>query len=449
MASPRSQQRLRLRLGISVLFGLFVVFDIALFGWLILKSMSQREIEKVLLQTQEEAEPLAEALQEQAERLGQDDLYVVISVAEETRTYIGSVLSKREIMRSVEIRDQAGTVVFKTDDSESGPLESLPFEDSPRIDNPLIEGGADEAPEIAPGPRLEAEVPIGDMGWLVIGLSEAELQRRIEELRSDLVRQASVVGVLTLIMMGMAFVAILVLSRRAERLEEQAEEAERMAYIGTLASGLAHEIRNPLNSLSLNMQMMEEEARAEGRDGGRLMAITRSELSRLEGLATGFLSYARPQPLELVEAAPAELFEQLREVMAGELKARNVELVINDRSEGQKIPVDRDQIRQLLLNLMQNAIAATAETGRPARVELAAEPHGGRLALEVRDNGGGIPEEDLGKIFDLFFSTRKGGTGLGLAIVERIAQSHGGEVEAASVPGEGATIRVLLPTAKT
>lgn len=425
------------RLGIAVasLFALFVLFDIALFGWLILDSLSQREIEKVLFETREEAEPLARELAAKAEALGQDDLFVVISVAEETREYLGDVLLGREVVRSVRVRTRDGTVVYER-------REPLQIDDGvPRVEI----DGAGERPEVDVAPGLETEVPIGDLGSIVIGLSQEELQRRVGVLRRDLVRQASLIGAITVSLLGAAFAAVLVLFRRADRLERQAAEAERMAMIGAVASGLAHEIRNPLNSLNLNMQMLEE---ARGLSKGperRLLSITRSEIGRLEHLVTDFLAYARPRPIELDDVTAAALFERVTEVLAGEIRDHGAEVRIRDDSEGAAVRVDRDQMSQLLLNLVQNSLAAAVEAGRRPTVELRAFALPGRLVLEVGDNGGGISEDDRPKIFDLFFSTRKGGTGLGLAIVDRIARAHGAEIEVDSTPGEGTTIRVLLP----
>lgn len=419
---------------VSVLFGVFVLFDIALFGWLILNSLSQREIEKILIETREVAEPLARDLLAQADELGQEDLFVVVSVAEEMKTYLGMRLLEQKFVRSVEIRDRDGTVVFEQHVPPSSP------------ELPETAGPEPAATPLKLDEKIETEVPIGDLGTIVIGVSELELERRIEVLRSDLVRQASLIGAITVTLLGAALILIRKLFRRAEILEGQAVEAERMAMIGTLASGLAHEIRNPLNSLNLNMQMLEESrGDADGRSEGRLLEITRSEISRLENLVTDFLSYARPRPLECEAASPRALFDRVAEVLAGELSARGTELRIRDETGGREVCVDHDQMNQVLLNLAKNALAAIAEVDRRGRIELRAYCRDGLVALEVSDNGAGIAEDVRPKVFDLFFSTRKGGTGLGLAIVQRIARSHGAEIELESDPGEGTRIRLLLP----
>jgi len=246
-----------------------------------------------------------------------------------------------------------------------------------------------------------------------------------------------------------AYTAVWMLLRRARRLELQAAEAERMAYIGTLASGLAHEIRSPLNSLNLNMQMLEEEIGEQGPGamptGRRLLGITRSEINRLERLATDFLAYAKPRPLDLQEVPAARPLERLREVLAGEIEKHGARVVVDDRSNGAQVRIDPSQIDQLLMNLAQNSLAAAQEAGRPPVLTLTAYRRGTAVVLEMLDNGIGVAPEAEAKIFELFFSTRKGGTGLGLAIVQRIARAHGGEVSVRSAPGVGTAVSVELP----
>jgi signal transduction histidine kinase len=139
-----------------------------------------------------------------------------------------------------------------------------------------------------------------------------------------------------------------------------------------------------------------------------------------------------------------ELLERVRELLQGEARGRGVALEVDDRSGGATLRVDPGQIRQLLLNLAQNALAAVEETVAP-RVVLAAERRSAAVELLVEDNGRGIPAADLERVFDIFYSTRKGGTGLGLAIVDRIARNHGGAVAVESEPGRGTRVRVSLP----
>ncbi|HVR28730.1 MAG TPA: ATP-binding protein [Thermoanaerobaculia bacterium] len=441
MANTDSTLSRRLLYG-TILVGILILCNLALFGMLLFRSLSEQEIRRILLETRSEAEQIAQELAGEIERGGDADLFTALVQEQETQTYIDRVLAKREIVATVRIFDRDGTLVFENrrESSESADTPvRIDITDPPAIETRVLHR------EI---PYDVVEVPVGELGSFVIGISRAELERRAGQLRADLIRSAAPIAVLTLVVLVGAYLFILWLVRRAKKLEGRAKEAEQLAYVGTLASGLAHEIRSPLNSLNLNMQMLEEEA-AEGdhRPNRRLFAITRAEVTRLENLVTDFLSYARPRPLALVRVRAIDLLEQLREVLAGQLRSGSIEVAVADRTAGAEVDVDVDQMRQLLLNLVQNGLTAAEEAGRPPRILLTAERQGGRVVLGVEDNGVGIPPELSERVFELFYSTRKGGTGLGLAIARRIAHEHDGEVAHSSIPGEGTRALVSLPAA--
>lgn len=425
----------------TVLLGLFVVFDIALFSWLILRSLSEREIRQILVEARTEAQELANQIAGEMEREDRD-LYTAIVLETQTQTYIDSVLSQRAIFTKVEIWDDEGKVIFRSEKTVTDSDPDLPDLSSSEL-GPEIETRTLEQ-EV---PYEVVQVPVGTVGSFVIGISQPELERRLTVLRRELLRQASFIGVLTLLLFIFAYLLIWRLVRRSQRLEEQAKEAERLAYVGTLASGLAHEIRSPLNSLNLNMQMLEEEVNEKGEvhSGRRLLAITRSEIGRLERLVTDFLTYARPRPLETEDVRAVALLEHTSQVLAGQAKLRGAVIDIDERSPGARVRVDRAQMGQLLLNLAQNALAATADKEGPARICLAVERSGPHVVLEVSDNGVGMTEDEKRHMFDLFYSTRKGGAGLGLAIVDRIARAHNGRIEVETRPGDGTRVRLLLP----
>ena len=449
--SRRAPLPRRLLVG-SILLGLFVLCDVALFGWLIFRSLSQRELNRVLLETREEAESLAEQIAGRAREQG-EDLYLAVATERETQTYIDSVLRQRDMVRNLEIRDREGKLVYQMQTRETVPLAPSP-------------GAAMASPELGSRelPRQYEEelserqqtyeveditVPIGDLGQMRIGISREQMAQRVEVLRRDLLRQASIVGAVTLALLFTAYLVIFRLLRRGRALEAQAAEAERMATIGTLAAGLAHEIRNPLNSVSLNMQMLEEDLGADSEAATRrLLALTRGEIGRLERLVSDFLAYARPRALERRRLHAGSLLEHARELLAGQAAAQRVTLRVEEHDAGTWIEGDPQQLLQLVLNLAQNALAACHDRRMPGKVTLRAWRDGGRLAIEVEDDGVGIPAEEQKRIWDVFYSTRKGGTGLGLAIVQRIAASHGGELELHSTPGEGTRVRLWLPVAE-
>jgi len=427
----------------SVLLGLFVLVDLGLLGWFIFRSLSEREIQQVLLETQAEARGLAERLGERIEEgQGDRDLYTVVAIERELQTYIDDVLNKREIVQTVEIRDREGKLVFRSNTEAeeltgvAGPL---------RLESREIQPNRVQK-EVTREEKYTLDAPIGEFGFVRIGLSEAALERRIGVLREHLVRQTGLIGAVTLAIMALAYLIIWRLWSRGLRLEAKAVEAERLAYLGTLASGLAHEIRNPLNSLSLNMQMLEEEAQPNAAASTKkLLSITRSEIGRLERLVTDFLQYAKPRAVELEEIPASTLLRNCRDLLEREAQAEGVSLVVEDRSAGARVAVDTEQISQLLVNLVRNGLAATNGRGRDPEVRLIARRERGRVLLEVLDNGTGIPADELKRIFEIFYSTKRGGTGLGLAVVERIAGAHGAEISVQSTPEVGTRFQVALP----
>lgn len=442
---------------ISGLVGLFLLLDLGLFAWLIFRSLSQRELDRILLETREEAQDLAGRLTRSARETG-GDLFTAVALEQETQTYIDSVLRQRQIVQTVEITDRNGVLVMKERREAEILLPGSTLELSPELPGavPRVEGRTIERQQthdlqLAPGDltTLDVTVPIGEFGSLRIGISQVEMERRIAQLRRELVRQTTLIGGVTLGIVLSALAVIWVLIRRGQKLEAQAAEAERLAYLGTLAAGLAHEIRNPLNSLNLNMQMLEEDLGDPKSEitGRRLLGITRSEIGRLERLVSDFLAYARPRPLKLETAPAVELLAAAREVLAAQIVARGADVRIDDQSEGAMVRVDREQLQQLLLNLLQNALTATEGSGRRPEITMSARRDGARVELSLADNGRGVEAAERARIFEIFYSTRKGGTGLGLAIADRIAVAHGGALAFESHEGRGSRFWVSLPLA--
>jgi signal transduction histidine kinase len=425
----------------AILLGAFILLDLGLFGWLIFRSLSQKEIARVLLETRQEAENVAGRLADRA-RQGSQDLYTAVALERETQTYIDSVLTQRDIVRNVEVYDRDGTLVFKGRAEETFPLVQG-AENGVREVPPAIERRSTEHEA-----TFDVEVPIGDIGMLRVGVSRGELESRVGVLRRELMAKAAIVGLVTLVLLLVVTVLLWWLWRRSRRLAEQAAEAESLAVIGTLASGLAHEIRNPLNALNLNMQLLDEELPS-GSAQRRMLGITRDEIQRLERLVTDFLLYAKPRRLERRATTAGELFASCREVLATELSRRGARLEVIDRCGGAAMEVDREQLQQLLINLVQNALAASrSDDGEPV-IELRAERHGDQVELQVRDHGVGMEPHERERAFEAFYSTRRGGTGLGLAVVERIARAHGGTLAVDSARGVGTTVRVRLPRRAT
>ncbi len=228
--------------------------------------------------------------------------------------------------------------------------------------------------------------------------------------------------------------------RELQSSAEQLRRADRLSALGQLAAGLAHEIRNPLGSLKGAVQILERtELPAETRREFATMAD--GEVVRLEKLLTSFLDFARPHLPQRTLIEPPLLLESVARLAAETAKMANVSIHL-DSASTESIAVDAEQIRQVLLNLVLNAVQAMPNGGR---ITLGSRQTDHRILLSVTDEGCGIPQEDLDRIFDPFFTSRAEGTGLGLSIAYQIVDRHGGQISAQNNPGGGATFTLSLP----
>ena len=218
----------------------------------------------------------------------------------------------------------------------------------------------------------------------------------------------------------------------ARQLAEKSARAEKLAAVGTLAAGLAHEIRNPLNGAHLHLAYIRRELVKQNADADMLGAVSvvGDEIQRLSKLVTDFLQFARPRPFETKRVS---LFDVVRRVERLLQRRDGVSVVADLPVDELVVDGDADQLEQLVLNLATNAVEALSETSN-ALVTLRLRRAPRHALLEVEDNGPGLSNSDA-PIFDAFFTTKSGGTGLGLSIVHRIAQDHGGTVEVNSIPG--------------
>lgn len=225
-------------------------------------------------------------------------------------------------------------------------------------------------------------------------------------------------------------------------LERRTLLSEKLAAVGTLSAGLAHEIRNPLNAASLQLQLLERRVKRIS-DDEKLhdpIDVVRNEIRRLGNLVGDFLSFARPAELR---PGPVDLRELAERVVALEaLHAQTLDVGL-ELIEGDTVTVlgDAERLKQVLLNLVRNALDAVSPGGR---VELEVRRSGnGGASLIVRDDGPGIPEDNLDRIFEPFFSTKTDGTGLGMAICHSIISLHGGDIHIDC--SRGTEIEVSLP----
>ena len=224
-------------------------------------------------------------------------------------------------------------------------------------------------------------------------------------------------------------------------MEARMRQADRLATLGRMSANIAHEIRNPLASLSGAVEALTSDTLGKP-ERARLGQIVQQESERLNTILREFLDYARPSPPSITQVDVAQLVDEI--LLLIEHRAVDVPHVkiARDLPPGLLWPIDGQQVRQALWNLCLNAIDAMPEGGELSVTASAAHD---RLRLEVADTGGGIATEDLEHIFEPFFSTKPRGSGLGLALVHRIVQDHGGAVDVRSTIGVGTVFTLRLP----
>ena len=226
---------------------------------------------------------------------------------------------------------------------------------------------------------------------------------------------------------------------------ESLRRAERLSALGRLSAGLAHEIRNPLSVITGSLEIMGRPALEAGQRE-EFMGYIKEEVSRLNTMLTHFLEFARPRPPELRSTDARRFMEEVRGFLSEFVASRNVKTYCIPPTFECAVSLDANQMKEVILNLVLNASEAMPQGGA---IHLWADEQNGYLVINIKDEGTGIPDEDLQHIFDPFFTTKSEGTGLGLSIVHEIMEQHGGRIEAKRNPDHGMTFSLYFPRSRS
>lgn len=223
------------------------------------------------------------------------------------------------------------------------------------------------------------------------------------------------------------------------RLQEQVRRNERLTALGSLAAGVAHEIRNPLSSIKGFATYLSGKVQGQDQEAARAMV---QETDRLNRVVTELLEFARPARMQRKDVDVNQLVERALRLIRADTEAKGIRVVFTPDKALPHALLDAERLTQALLNLFLNAVQAMDPGGV---LHITAVLEQGRIALRIADTGCGMPEDLLPGIFNPYFTTKTSGTGLGLAIVHRIIEAHGGEVKVESRVGQGTVFTLLLP----
>lgn len=229
--------------------------------------------------------------------------------------------------------------------------------------------------------------------------------------------------------------------------EKQKHQNEKLIAMGELASGVAHEVRNPLNSINMIAQRLEKEysAQINSDDFNILSSVLKNESSRVNNIIEQFLKFARPPKLNLNVISVKDFLEDVRRITDINVKEKGLTLNIKIQNE-KNLEMDTEQMKQVFINLIKNSVDATPAGGS---INITFKTKNGKNIFEIEDTGTGIPEENINKIFNLYFTTKSTGTGLGLSIVQQIISQHNGNICAESRKGKGTKFIIEIQNKKS
>ncbi len=222
-----------------------------------------------------------------------------------------------------------------------------------------------------------------------------------------------------------------------------------MTYIGQLTASLSHEIRNPLSSVKMNLQILSKNIILSGNDRKRLQ-ISKNEIDRLEGILQGLLNYAKPLSLNLGLTNLNDIVCACIELLEIKFHRKSIEYQINIDNNLKEFPADRGKLEQIIINLLLNALDSVDDFGNINTITAQKKIKGKAYAMiRIEDDGKGVSKELLPHIFEPFYTTKTNGTGLGLANVKQIVRAHHGDIKVFNLKDKGTAFEVFLPMGET
>ncbi len=233
------------------------------------------------------------------------------------------------------------------------------------------------------------------------------------------------------------------------KFKDEFRKNESLASMTTMAAGVAHEIKNPLASVSIYVQLLQKELERKGsisaETANKFIPIIKEGLDRINSIAVDFLFAVKPMKVNFEKFSFNEIVDKVTRIAQAEMNENNIALVLNLSTSMPKVLMDVGLMQQALLNLVKNGIQAMENTGREKKITISTYLEGANAILSVRDTGCGMTDKQMEKIFEPYFTTKSNGTGLGLTVLFKIVKEHGGDIHVNSIQEEGSEFTISLP----
>jgi signal transduction histidine kinase len=286
------------------------------------------------------------------------------------------------------------------------------------------------------------------VGVARIGLDRESMDRILEENRRN-------IFIFSMLIVLIALLAMWLLFHNQNRhlagiveMERQLDKAERLSALGQLAAGVAHEIRNPLNAVSMASQRLKREFQpadeSKAKEFESLAGVIRDEIRRLNGIIEEFLTFSKSRRLEFHDYPVAEVLQKIVNLIREEAAAKGIHIRTHWGSDGTVVPMDMDKLQQALLNVIKNAMESIENGGA---IDIAVKRKSEeKISIRIADTGCGMTAEEVERIFSPEYTTKQKGLGLGLPLAHEIIRGHSGEILVFSDQGSGTTFEIILPT---
>lgn len=345
--------------------------------------------------------------------------------------YVKILLKENDAITHIVIIDEEGNVYTESTKGNAG-LEITLSQKNPHSHNISIPIEKDKE----------------SLGKINFSISRESVEKKGKQISKQIIVLIVIITVMTFI----AFLLLVKVFQHYIEIMKRTEQMDRMSYIGTLAAGLVHEIRNPLNAMNVNFELVKEESENPSENTventKKLVDRLQSQIVSLNKLLTNFMSFAIPSVSEKMAFNIVELIDESVEFFTPQFTKQRIQFLKEYKTdEPILIDADQNEIRQVLMNIIINAIQSLDKDMKLIIFNIDRSGND-KVILSIKDNGCGIDKHKMGKIFNIFYTTKPGGGGFGLAIAKRIVSSFGGEIWAESEVGDGTVFFIEFPIVK-